>query len=138
MIVAKIKALLDQAWRATVIAIIGIPVAEYVAYRYRACLSLAAQISTLQLRGRISFVFAGNVVPNIAMSRIAIWNRGKAVIPGQDIASRDRLRIATPEGGRILEATVLATTQAVNEFALVAIATKCGVCSTIMTLATAR
>jgi hypothetical protein len=114
------KEILNQNWLGT---LIGVVAGIIIAYFFKSRSRLAAQINTLELVGPnavlpndIEFLFRGNKVPNVTMSRIAIWNIGNTTIKGDQIVSSDPLRIITSEGSSILEATIRNRTRQVNDF----------------------
>jgi hypothetical protein len=118
--VNQVKDILNQNWLGT---LIGVLAGLVIAYRFKSRARLAAQVNTLELAGPnavlpndIAFMFRGHKVPNVTMSRIAIWNIGNTTLKGDQIVTSDPLRIITSEGSTILEATVRNRTRQVNEF----------------------
>jgi hypothetical protein len=115
------KDILNQNWIGTAVGIIGIVSGLVLAYSFRPRSRLAAQTNTLELAGsnavlpnEIEFLFRGNTVPNVTMSRIAIWNIGNTTIKGDQIVNSDPLRIVTSDGSNVLEATIRNRTRQVN------------------------
>jgi hypothetical protein len=121
-LVNEIKDILNQHWFGTAVAIAGIVIGLVIAYSSRSRSRLAAQTNTLELAGsnavlpnEIEFLFRGNRVPNVTMSRIAIWNIGNTTIKGDQIVNSDPLRIVTSDGSSVLEATIRNRTRQVND-----------------------
>ncbi len=122
-----IREILNQGWIGTVIGFFGIVIGVILAYFFRPRARIAAQINTLQLLGRnsvlptdIEFLFRGNNVPNVTMSRIAIWNKGNTTIRGDQIVGSDPLCIITSDESTILDTIILTRTRQVNAFACIA------------------
>ena len=116
---------LNQNWIGTLIGIGGIFIG-ILGYWARPRSRLAAQTNTLQLVGpnavlpsQIEFLFRGDKVPNVTMSKIAIWNSGNTTVKGDQIVSSDPLRIVTSTGSNILEAIIENRTRQVNDFSCV-------------------
>lgn len=123
------KELLSKAWLnglfglfGGLIGIVGIVLFFTTRSRSR----IAAQINSLELVGaksvlpdEIEFLFRGNKVPKVTLSRIAIWNSGNQTLTGGQIVDGDPLCILTSEGSEILEASILKRTRQVNEFSCV-------------------
>ncbi len=127
-----IKHILNQNWIGTMVGFVGIVVGLIVAYSFKARSRIATQINTLQIVGHnsvlpkdIEFLFRGNKVPNVTMSRIAIWNMGNTIIKGDQIVDSDPLRIITSDDSTILDVQILARTRQVNAFVCIAEQQKC-------------
>jgi hypothetical protein len=121
-----LKDFLNQNWLGTAIGLIGIVIGVGVAYAYKARPRLAAQTNTLELVGanavlpdQIEFLFRGNKVPKVTMSRVAIWNIGNTTVHGGQIVASDPLRIITSAGSTVLDATIRDRTRSVNDFSCV-------------------
>jgi hypothetical protein len=121
-----IKDFLNQNWLGTAIGLIGIIIGVVVAYAYKARPRLAARKNTLELVGanavlpdEIEFLFRGNKVPKVTMSRVAIWNIGNTTVHGGQIVASDPLRIITSAESTILDATIRQRTRSVNDFSCV-------------------
>lgn len=122
-----IKDILNPNWIGVIIGLIGIIVGVILAFSFRPRPRLATQVTTLQLvqgpdsvlRNQIEFLFRGEKVPKVTMSRVAIWNCGNRLIRGDQIVSSDPLRIVTSEGSNILEVTVFTRTREVNDISCV-------------------
>jgi hypothetical protein len=122
--VNEIKEILNQNWIATAIGVVGAVVGVIgviLAYSFKSKSRLAAQTNTLELIGRnailpngIEFLFRGNKVPKVTLSRVAIWNIGNTTIEGKQIVTSDPLRIVISQGSDVLEATVRSRTREVN------------------------
>jgi hypothetical protein len=119
----EIKELLNQNWVGAAIGIGGIIIGIVFAYSFRPRSRLAAQANTLQLAGPnavfpddLEFLFKGHKVPNVTLSRVAIWNIGNTTLKGDQITTSDPLRIVTSNGSVILETTIRACTRKVNDF----------------------
>ena len=120
---SKLIDILNQNWIGVLIGIVSLFIGVLLAYAFRARSRLAARTNTLELVGpnavlphEIEFLFRGNKVPNVTMSRIAIWNSGNTTLKGDQIVSTDPLRIVTSPGSKILESTIRACTRDVNDF----------------------
>jgi hypothetical protein len=121
-----LKELLSQAWLSGLLGLIGglvglVGIVLFLATRSRS--RIAAQINSLELVGvnsvlpnEIEFLFKGNRVPKVTLSRIAIWNIGNTTLRGDQIVAGDPLRIVTSDHSEILEATILSRTRDVNQF----------------------
>lgn len=103
------------------IGVIGIIISVVVAFLVKPRPRLATQINTLELVGpnavlpdEIQFLFRGDPVPKVTMSRIAIWNVGNRTIQKAQVVEKDPLRITISEGSNILEPKVLKRTRDVN------------------------
>jgi hypothetical protein len=123
------KELLSKAWLNGLVGLFGwlltaIGLVLFLTTRSRS--RVAAQINSLELVGvnsvlpdEIEFLFRGNKVPKVTLSRIAIWNIGNTTLTADQIVDGDPLLIVTSEGSEILEATILNCTRQVNEFSCV-------------------
>jgi hypothetical protein len=121
-----ISQLLNQAWIGTIVGILGFLVGIIgliLWYASKSRSRLAAQANSLELVGPnavfpsdLEFLFKGQKVLNVTLSRIAIWNVGNTTLKGDQITTSDPLRIITNDGSNILEATIRACTRQVNGF----------------------
>jgi hypothetical protein len=121
-----LKELLSEAWVNGLFGLIGgllgiLGIVLFFAARSRS--RVGAQINSLELVGmnsvlpnEIEFLFRGNKVPKVTLSRIAIWNIGNTTLKGDQIVAGDPLRVVTSDDSEILEATILSRTRQVNEF----------------------
>src|SRR5882724_5819984 len=117
------KALLSEGWVGSVIGLVGILAGLAIAYYYRARPRLASQVNSLELLGNnpvlpkeIEFLFRGQKVAKVTLSRVAMWNMGNTTLRGEQIVRTDPLRVVTSEGSQILEVRVLSRTREVNAF----------------------
>lgn len=122
----SLKQLLTQPWFNAALGLVGgitgiIGIVLFLVARSRS--RIAAQITSLELVGvnsvlpnEIEFLFRGNKVPKVTLSRVAVWNIGNTTLKGDQIVAGDPLRIVTSEHSEILETTVLGRTRQVNEF----------------------
>jgi hypothetical protein len=116
------KEILSQNWIGSVVGVVGIIIGAILAYSFRTRSRLAAKTNTLVLVGpnavlsnEIEFLFRGNKVPKVTLSRIAIWNIGNTTIKGEQIVNSDPLRIIVSEGSSILDTTILNRTRLAND-----------------------
>src|SRR5437899_7871007 len=119
----EIKDLFNQPCVGTIIGISGVLIGIVLWYASKSRSRLAAQANTLQLAGpnavfpdELEFLFKGSKVPNVTMSRVAIWNIGNTTLKGDQITTSDPLRIITSDGSVVLEATIRDSTRKVNDF----------------------
>ena len=119
----KMKELLNQSWVGSVIGLVGILVAIAITFYFRVRPRLASQVNSLELLGNnpvlpkeIDFLFRGQKVPKVTLSRVAIWNMGNTTLRRDQIVRNDPLRIVTSNGSQILEVSVLSRTREVNDF----------------------
>lgn len=121
-----IRDILSQGWIGTTVGVIGVLIGAILAYAFKPRSRLAAQTNTLELVGpnsvlpnEIEFLFRGDKVSNVTLSRVAIWNTGNTTVRGAQIVESDPLRIAVSNGAHILETTVLRRTREVNDVSCV-------------------
>ena len=62
--------------------------------------------------------YQGQIVPNLSMTKLALWNAGREAINSQDIASKDPLRIAVTPQAILLGAEISYATNPVNNFSV--------------------
>jgi hypothetical protein len=117
------KELLSEGWVGSIIGLVGIMAGLAIAYYYRARPRLASQVNSLELLGNnpvlpkeIDFLFRGQKVAKVTLSRVAIWNMGNTTLRREQIVTTDPLRIVTSNGSQILEVRVLSRTREVNDF----------------------
>ena len=120
----ELKEFLSPGWVGTVIGIVGIIIAIALAFFFASRPKISTQANTLDLVGpnavlphEIEFVFRGKKVPQVTLSKIAIWNSGNTTIKGDQIVDSDPLRILVSEGN-VLETKILHRTREVNDFSL--------------------
>lgn len=65
----------------------------------------------------LSISFKGETVPRVMLSRLVVWNDGRATLDGGDVADRDPLRIEVADGV-VLHAEVETRTRDVNGVAV--------------------
>jgi hypothetical protein len=116
---------LNQNWIGTLIGLCGTIIGIVLAFAFAPRPRLAAQVNTLELVGpnavlphEIEFFFQGKKVPQVTLSKIAVWNIGNKTIQGHQIVNSDPVRIVISEGS-VLETVILHRTRAVNDFACV-------------------
>lgn len=116
------KEILNQNWIGSLVGVVGIIIGAILAYSFRSRSRLAAQTNTLDLVGpnavlsnEIEFLFRGNNVPKVTLTRVAIWNIGNTTIKGDQIVDSDPLRIIVSEGSSILDTAVLNRTRPAND-----------------------
>jgi hypothetical protein len=120
---ADIREFLNQNWVGTSIGIAGTAIGIILALRFRPRPRLSVQPNSFRLLGRhsvlppdLEFVYRGKSVPNVALSRVALWNSGNTSISGSQIVEADQLRISLTDDSEILDAQVLTCTREVNQF----------------------
>ena len=103
------KDVISQNWVTIVTGFAGIVIGIFAAYSFRPRSRLATQTNSLEVLGRrpvlpaeISFVFRGQQVPSVTLSRIALWNVGNTTLKGDQIVAADPLRIVTSTGSNCL------------------------------------
>jgi hypothetical protein len=82
-------------------------------------------IETLALIGKVAseldqlqIQFAGKQIPQLSLTKVAIWNSGRATIRAEDVASADQVEIVLPGEAEILQARVHWASDEVNCFGL--------------------
>src|SRR5947209_6839618 len=115
MSLSDIKDALGQGW---ILTAFGIIIGAVITLSLKPRSRLAAQTNSLQLLGRhpvlpqeIAFLFRGQEVPSVTLSRVALWNIGNTTLRGDQIVNADPLRVVTSAG--VLDAVVLDRTRAV-------------------------
>ncbi len=66
----------------------------------------------------MDILYKGEKIPNLTLSKIALWNEGKATLNKTDIAEKDPLYITLGDDTRILKANVLHTSKSANNFSV--------------------
>lgn len=66
----------------------------------------------------LSISFDGKKIPNLSLTKVAIWNRGRETINRGDIASADRLRLDLKSEGLILGSNIAFVRRSVNDVTL--------------------
>jgi len=66
----------------------------------------------------LRITYKDEIVTDLSLARIALWNRGRETINSDDIAPKDPLRIEVPVGARVLEASLDFVTSPVNGFTI--------------------
>lgn len=65
---------------------------------------------------QLSLSFAGKEIHNLTITKFAIWNSGNKVINGTDIVPSQKLRVTSEDSSEILEAQIVAESDAANCF----------------------
>ena len=117
-----ITEILNHNWIGAAIGLAGIIIGTILTLSLRPRPRLAVQFNTLYLVGPnaalpdgIEFLFKGNKVPKVTLSRIALWNIGNTTISGDQIVGSDPLRIVVSENGSVLETSILHRTRQAND-----------------------
>src|SRR3990172_146972 len=71
-----------------------------------------SKIEAVQIR------YQGQIVPNLSMTKLALWNAGREAINSQDIAAKDPLRIAVAPQAILLCAEIIYVTNPLNNFSI--------------------
>lgn len=66
----------------------------------------------------LQILYNGNKIPNVTVTKIALWNDGKDTINNSDIASADPLLIKCKDDYLILEAKIIYTKKESNDVKL--------------------
>lgn len=65
---------------------------------------------------QLSLSFSGTEIHNLTITKFAIWNSGNKVINGTDIVPAQKLRVTSKDSSEILEAQIVAESDAANCF----------------------
>ncbi|ETI60836.1 hypothetical protein [Marinomonas profundimaris] len=116
----------NQGWVASLIAIIGIPIAYFIAkhvrHKGKPCYQRYARVllggGEDDLPSEVSIKYDGDDVKKLTRTSIIFWNHGTEILNGEDIVLSDPLRLEFPSEVTILNSKIIKETKSSNEFEL--------------------
>lgn len=115
----------NQGWLGVVVGVLGLAAAYFFYRRSMQRTSLVYVSRSFQVVGRhssfpsdLKILYQDREVERVTKTVIIFWNNGNVTINGSRIVDSDPLRLEVSEGERILDASVIGVTRAVNSCAL--------------------